>query len=40
MNLFDPEPSSLSLAKTSLRTRGKRPKAAWNEDLRAKVMFG
>ncbi len=33
MNLFDQEPSSLSLAK-------KRRKAAWNHDFRAKVVFG
>jgi predicted transposase YbfD/YdcC len=33
MNLFDQEPSSLSLAK-------KRRKAAWNDDFRAKVVFG
>lgn len=33
MNLFEQEPSSLSLAK-------KRRKAAWNDDYRAKVVFG
>jgi predicted transposase YbfD/YdcC len=33
VNLFDQEPSSLSLAK-------KRRKAAWNDDFRAKVVFG
>lgn len=33
INLFDQEPSSLSLAK-------KRRKAAWNDDFRAKVVFG
>jgi predicted transposase YbfD/YdcC len=33
MNLFDQEPSALSLAK-------KRRKAAWNDDFRAKVVFG
>ena len=33
MNLFEQEPSSLSLAK-------KRRKAAWNDDYRAKVLFG
>jgi len=33
MNLFEQEPSSLSLTK-------KRRKAAWNDDYRAKVVFG
>jgi predicted transposase YbfD/YdcC len=33
MNLFEQQPSSLSLAK-------KRRKAAWNDDYRAKVVFG
>lgn len=33
MNLFGQEPSALSLAK-------KRRKAAWNDDFRAKVVFG
>jgi predicted transposase YbfD/YdcC len=33
MNRFDQEPSSLSLAK-------KRRKAAWNDDFRAKAVFG
>ena len=32
MNLFDQQPSSLSLAK-------KRRKAAWNDGYRAKVVF-
>jgi predicted transposase YbfD/YdcC len=33
MNLFEQEPSKLRLAQ-------KRRKAAWNEDYRAKVVFG
>ncbi len=33
MNLFEQEPSSLRLSK-------KRRKAAWNDDFRAKVVFG